>query len=87
MTTDNGWFVDARYGLFIHYGLYSLLGRGEWVMNRERLPQARMRHLMTEFTAAEFDADRICDLAVAGGMRVPNVSHPPYDPCQSDIMR
>lgn len=69
MTIDNSWFVDARYGLFIHYGLYSMLGRGEWVMNRERLPQARMRHLMTEFTAAEFDADRICDLAVAGGMR------------------
>ena len=25
------WFAEARYGLFLHYGLYSLLGRHEWV--------------------------------------------------------
>jgi len=24
------WFADARFGLFMHYGLYSILGRGEW---------------------------------------------------------
>ncbi len=65
---DN-WFVEARYGLFVHYGLYSLLERGEWVMNRERLTQAEMRVLAGRFTAARFDAGRLCDLAVAGGMR------------------
>ncbi|MBN1864090.1 MAG: alpha-L-fucosidase [Victivallales bacterium] len=27
------WFRDARFGMFIHWGLYSLLGRGEWVMS------------------------------------------------------
>lgn len=31
------WFLKARFGLFVHYGLYSLLERGEWVMNRERM--------------------------------------------------
>ena len=35
MKTD--WFTDARFGLFIHFGLYSLLGRGEWAMNRESI--------------------------------------------------
>ena len=34
------WFINARYGMFVHYGLYSLVGRGEWLMNREELPPA-----------------------------------------------
>lgn len=37
MQPDISWFKRARYGLFIHYGLYSLLGRGEWVLNRTDL--------------------------------------------------
>lgn len=32
------WFRKARFGMFIHWGLYSQLGRHEWVMNRERIP-------------------------------------------------
>src|SRR5512143_2407912 len=32
------WWHDARFGMFIHWGLYSQLGRHEWVMNRERIP-------------------------------------------------
>lgn len=32
------WFRAARFGMFIHWGLYSQLGRHEWVMNRERIP-------------------------------------------------
>lgn len=67
MKTD--WFVEARFGLFIHYGLYSLLGRGEWVMNRESIPREEYRALARRFTAAAFDAGGICDLAVAAGMR------------------
>ena len=32
------WFKDARYGLFLHYGLYSLMGQHEWVQYRQRIP-------------------------------------------------
>ncbi len=32
------WWHDARFGMFVHWGLYSQLGRHEWVMNRERIP-------------------------------------------------
>lgn len=66
---DLDWFVNVRYGMFIHYGLYSMLERGEWVMNRERLSRADMLHLADQFDPAAFDADALCDLAVAGGMR------------------
>jgi len=31
-------FTGARLGLFVHDGLYSMLGRGEWVLNREQIP-------------------------------------------------
>ena len=69
MTAQTDWFVNARYGLFIHYGLYSLLGRGEWVLNREQLPPSDYAQLAADFNAEQFDADAIADLAVRAGMR------------------
>jgi alpha-L-fucosidase len=63
------WFADARYGLFLHYGLYSLLGRGEWVMFHEKIPVAEYARLKDRFTADKFDARAIADLAVAAGMK------------------
>jgi hypothetical protein len=32
------WFQDAKFGLFIHWGVYSVLGDGEWVMNQQQIP-------------------------------------------------
>ncbi|MCG3148195.1 MAG: hypothetical protein PCFJNLEI_01638 [Verrucomicrobiae bacterium] len=70
MNSENTtWFAEARYGLFVHYGLYSLLGRGEWVMNREQIPPVEYAKLAPSFLAEKFDAKTIADLAVAGGMR------------------
>ncbi len=53
------WFREARYGLFIQYGLYSLLERGEWVLNREHLPLAEYQGLATRFSAEKLDLDRL----------------------------
>jgi alpha-L-fucosidase len=63
------WFVNARYGMFVHYGLYSLVGRGEWLMNREEIPPEEYAKLADRFTADAFDAGALCDLAVRAGMR------------------
>jgi alpha-L-fucosidase len=63
------WFADSRYGMFIHFGLYSLLGRGEWVMNREQTTPEEFEKLAMEFNPVKFDADKICQLAVDGGMK------------------
>jgi len=63
------WFLDARYGLMMHYGLYSILGRGEWVQNREEISESDYARLMKRFNPRKFDADAICELAVRGGMR------------------
>jgi len=62
-------FSQWRYGLFVHYGLYSLLGRGEWVLNREEIPVEEYRGLARQFTAEKFDAEAICELAVCAGMK------------------
>ena len=67
------WFREARYGLFIHYGLYSLLGRGEWVQYQETIPIAEYARLAERFTAEAFDAEFIADLAVEAEMRYVNL--------------
>jgi len=67
MTIDD--FTDLRYGLFIHYGLYSLLERGEWVWNREAIDREDYVGLRSRFTAERFDADALCRMAKDAGMR------------------
>lgn len=62
------WFVKARYGMFVHFGLYSMLARGEWVMNREQIPPEEYRKLADRFQPDQFDADALCQLAVDAGM-------------------
>lgn len=73
------WFVCAKFGLFMHYGLYSLLGRGEWVMLRETIPVAEYARLREQFTASDFDADAITDLAVEAGMTYVNITTRHHD--------
>ena len=53
MTGVEEWFSAARYGLFIHWGPYSVAGRGEWIMNRELIPLDEYRKLYAENFRAE----------------------------------
>lgn len=62
-------FAGLRFGMFVHFGLYSQLARGEWVMNRERINPAEMEKYAASFRPDHFDADEICRLAVDGGMK------------------
>lgn len=62
------WFGKTRWGLFMHYGLYSQLGRGEWVMFHEQIPIAEYEKLFDTFDPKHFDADFITDLALEAEM-------------------
>lgn len=62
-------FSNMRYGMFIHFGLYSMLGRGEWVMNREQISPAEMEKIAKTFKPDQFNAEELCQLAVDGGMK------------------
>ena len=57
------WFNQARFGMFIHWGLYSLLGRGEWTMFAERIPPDEYTKLAAQFNPAKFDAYSWASLA------------------------
>ena len=165
MINDNKnmkWFVDARFGMFIHYGLFSMLERGEWVskysdavdsdiftydlmkkgngrseMNHQGTFTAKgnnlyfwVKHwtgealvlcgLETEVknvtclsngksykfehadgkltitglpalaphplcTVLKIECAKAPSMYLCGGMRIPQIKHPHYDPCESDI--
>ncbi len=73
------WFRNARFGMFLHYGLYSLPGRGEWVQLREKIPVAEYAKLKDRFTAKDFDADKITELALAAEMKYVNITARHHD--------
>ncbi len=62
-------FERMAYGMFIHWGLYSQLGRGEWVMNREKIPKEEYKKLRDTFTAKDFDGRKIASIARQAGMK------------------
>jgi len=43
------WFREARFGVFVHYGLYSQLGRGEWAQVAENIPVEEYEKLAHTF--------------------------------------
>jgi len=73
------WFHEAKYGLFIHWGLYAIPagewkgaripGIGEWIMNRARIPVAEYEALARQFNPVKFDADAWVRLASDAGMK------------------
>jgi alpha-L-fucosidase len=63
------WFRKARFGMFIHWGLYAQLGRHEWVMNRERIPTEEYEKLADTFKPGPLPARKWAKLAKAAGMR------------------
>jgi alpha-L-fucosidase len=73
------WFRQARFGLFIHYGLYALEGRHEWEQLRQLTPVAEYAKLKDRLTAAKFDANAITDLALAAQMRYINITTRHHD--------
>ncbi|MBN2048156.1 MAG: alpha-L-fucosidase [Anaerolineaceae bacterium] len=63
------WFQDVRFGMFIHWGLYSLLARGEWVMHNERIPVAEYETLVNQFNPVEFNAEEWVSIAADAGQK------------------
>jgi len=63
------WWHDARFGMFIHYGLYSQLGRHEWVMNRERIPLKEYERLAKTFAPKPGCPRQWARLARKAGMK------------------
>jgi len=73
------WFRQARFGMFVHFGLYALLGRGEWVMYREGIAREEYEKLMHQFNPWRFDADEWVETARQAGARYITVTAKHHD--------
>ena len=79
MNENMKWFKEAKYGMMIHWGLYTLLQgeyRGvaasnyaEWIQSRFQIPNAEYEKLATAFNPVYFDADEIVTTAKSWGMK------------------
>lgn len=63
------WFTNAKFGLFIHWGPFSIPGDGEWVMNNRNITVKNYTRLEKFFNPIDFDAHTWVSLAKAAGMK------------------
>jgi alpha-L-fucosidase len=62
-------FQDAKYGLFIHWGVFSILGDGEWVMQQKNIRIQDYKKLQNFFNPTQFDAKDWVSMAKSAGMK------------------
>jgi alpha-L-fucosidase len=73
------WFREAKFGLFIHWGIYSvpagewkgqpIAGIGEWIMNRAKIPVKEYEQLANQFNPTQFNAEAWVQMAQDAGMK------------------
>jgi alpha-L-fucosidase len=63
------WFSNAKFGLFIHWGPFSIPGSGEWVMQVRNITVKNYTKLMDFFNPTEFDAAQWVSMAKNAGMK------------------
>ena len=73
------WYRDAKFGMFIHWGIYSLLGNGEWVMQNRGIRVPEYEWLASTFNPTRFDAEEWVLLAKAAGMRYITITSRHHD--------
>ena len=64
-----GWYTDARFGMFIHWGLYAIPARGEWVRSVERIPKEAYMTYFEEFDPVDYDPKQWAKAAKEAGMK------------------
>jgi alpha-L-fucosidase len=72
-------FQDDKFGLFIHWGVYSILGDGEWVMNQRQIPIKDYEKLPTFFNPTAFDAKEWVAMAKNAGMKYITITSKHHD--------
>ena len=70
---DTEWFVADRFGMFIHFGLYSLASRHEWVMSYEKISPEEYKKYFDRFDPDLFDAKEWARKAKAAGIMTTSI--------------
>ena len=73
------WFQQAKFGLFVHWGVYSLLGDGEWVMNNQNIAIDEYKKLPTFFNPIDFNAQAWVTMAKEAGMKYITITSRHHD--------
>ncbi|MGZ4815796.1 MAG: alpha-L-fucosidase [Terriglobales bacterium] len=73
------WFQNAKFGMFIHWGVYSVLGSGEWVMEQRPLTFAQYEKLPAQFNPQKFNAAAWVALAKSAGMKYITITSRHHD--------
>lgn len=66
---DTKWFTHDRFGMFIHWGLYSMPARNEWIKSWEKIPEEKYQKYFDYFDPDLFDAKEWARKAKAAGMK------------------
>ena len=66
---DMQWWQEARFGMFIHWGVYSIPGRGEWLMYQEHVPISEYASLADQFNPRDFNPKEWVAKAKEAGMK------------------
>lgn len=62
-------FENLGFGMFVHWGIYSQLGRGEWIQHQAKIPKEEYEKLAQTFTASKYDPHKWAAIAKAAGAR------------------
>lgn len=73
------WFREARFGMFIHWGVYSVLGDGEWVMHNREMTVDEYEKLPAQFNPVDFDPAEWVRIAKQAGMRYITITSKHHD--------
>ncbi len=73
------WFQDAKFGLFVHWGIYSVRGRAEWVLYNDRIPLKNYEMLTQFFNPTEFNAAEWVTLVKEAGMKYITITSKHHD--------
>ncbi len=73
------WFRDAKFGMFVHWGVYSVLGNGEWVMNDRKMTVAEYEKLAPQFNPTEFDPAEWVAIAKTAGVKYITITSKHHD--------
>lgn len=73
------WFEDAKFGMFIHWGVYSVLGDGEWVMNNQNISVDAYEKLPNFFNPIKYDPEEWVKMAKQAGMKYITITSRHHD--------
>lgn len=79
------WFQDNKFGLFVHWGVYSVMAGGgdmgiaEWIMNKKEIPINQYEKLPSFFNPTAFDADEWVSMVKKAGMRYITITSKHHD--------